>query len=113
MSSFNLGAFGIRPGTERITVDDRLLVRGVDYVLDYDIGLVTLLDPQATLGGNPDAEIRATWEQQSMFEIAPTTVVGLHARSRWASTVTSTWWGSTSRSRPWSGGPSSGWRRGR
>jgi hypothetical protein len=81
LSSFNLGAFGIRPGTERITVDDRLLVRGVDYVLDYDIGLVTLLDPQATLSGNPDAEIRATWEQQSVFEVAPTTVVGLHARS--------------------------------
>jgi hypothetical protein len=80
-SSFNLGAFGIRQGSERITVDDRLLVRGVDYVLDYDIGLVTLLDPQATLGANPDAEIRATWEQQSMFEIAPTTVFGLHARS--------------------------------
>jgi hypothetical protein len=81
MSSFNLGAFGIRPGTERITVDDRLLVRGVDYVLDYDIGLVTLLDPEATLGGSTDGEIRATWEQQSMFEITPTTVVGLHARS--------------------------------
>jgi hypothetical protein len=81
LSSFNLGAFGIRPGTERITVDDRLLVRGVDYVLDYDIGLVTLLDPQATLGSRPDAELRATWEQQSQFEVAPTTVMGLHARS--------------------------------
>ncbi len=80
-SSFNLGAFGIRPGTERITVDDRLLVRGVDYVLDYDIGLVTLLDHQATLSANADAAIRATWEQQSLFDIAPTTVVGLHARS--------------------------------
>jgi hypothetical protein len=81
VSSFNLGAFGIRPGSERITVDDRLLVRGVDYVLDYDIGLVTLLDPERLLGANPDAEIRATWEQQSVFEVAPTTVFGLHARS--------------------------------
>jgi hypothetical protein len=81
LTSFNLGAFGIRQGSERITVDDRLLVRGVDYVLDYDIGLVTLLDPQATLGANPDAEIRAAWEQKSIFEIAPTTVFGLHARS--------------------------------
>jgi hypothetical protein len=81
LTSFNLGAFGIRQGSERITVDDRLLVRGVDYVLDYDIGLVTLLDPQATLGANPDAEVRAVWEQKSLFEIAPTTVFGLHARS--------------------------------
>jgi hypothetical protein len=81
LSSFNLGAFGVRQGTERITIDDRLLVRGVDYVVDYDIGLVTLLDPQATLGTNPDAEIRAAWEQKSAFEIAPTTVFGLHART--------------------------------
>ncbi len=81
LSSFNLGAFGIRPGSERITVDDRVLVRGVDYVIDYDLGLVTLLDPQTTLGANPDAEIRATWEQQSLFQVAPTTVVGLNAET--------------------------------
>ncbi|MFP4623784.1 MAG: hypothetical protein ACLFRX_06350, partial [Gemmatimonadota bacterium] len=81
LSSFNLGAFGIRPGSERITVDDRLLARGVDYVVDYDVGLVTLLDPAATLGGNPDAEIRASWEQKALFDIAPTTVFGLHAEA--------------------------------
>ncbi|MFW5947066.1 MAG: hypothetical protein ACOCUW_01125, partial [Gemmatimonadota bacterium] len=79
LSSFNLGAFGIRQGSERITVDDQLLVRGADYVIDYELGLVTLLDPEATLGGNPDAEIRATWEQRSAFEVAPTTVFGLNA----------------------------------
>ena len=81
LSSFNLGAFGIRQGSERVTVNDRLLVRGVDYVIDYDLGLVTLLDPQATLGGDPDAEIRASWEQKALFDIAPTTVFGLNARS--------------------------------
>ncbi|HSH44343.1 MAG TPA: hypothetical protein VK966_00670, partial [Longimicrobiales bacterium] len=81
-SSFNLGAFGIRQGTERITVDNRLLVRGVDYVLDYDLGLVTLLDPVDVLGANPDAEIRATWEQTELFDVAPTTVFGLSSRSR-------------------------------
>ncbi|MDX1674851.1 MAG: hypothetical protein R3314_08665, partial [Longimicrobiales bacterium] len=73
--------FGIREGSERITVDDRVLARGVDYVIDYDLGLVTLLDPEATLGGNPDAELRASWEQRSLFQVAPTTVVGLNARS--------------------------------
>ncbi|HUG42589.1 MAG TPA: cell surface protein SprA [Longimicrobiales bacterium] len=82
LSSFNLGAFGIRQGSERITVGDRLLARGIDYVVDYDLGLVTLLDPQRVLGSNPDAEIRATWEQKALFEIAPTTVFGLSSRSR-------------------------------
>ena len=81
LSSFNLGAFGIRQGSERIRIDDRLLVRGVDYVIDYDLGLVTFLDPQATLGPNPDAVIRATWEERSLFQIAPTTVFGLNARA--------------------------------
>ncbi|MFO7892120.1 MAG: cell surface protein SprA [Longimicrobiales bacterium] len=81
LNSFNLGAFGIRQGSERITVDDRRLVRGVDYVIDYDLGLVTLLDPEATLGANPEAEIRATWEQRSLFQVAPTTVVGLNAET--------------------------------
>ena len=81
LSSFNLGAFGIRDGSERITVDDRLLVRGVDYVIDYDLGLVTLLEPETLLGANPDAGIRATWEQNSIFDIAPTTVFGLNAHS--------------------------------
>jgi hypothetical protein len=82
LSSFNLGAFGIREGSERITVDDRLLIRGVDYVIDYDLGLVTLLDPQGTLGGDPEAEIRANWEQRSLFQVAPTSVFGLNARTQ-------------------------------
>ncbi len=81
LSSFNLGAFGIRQGSERITVDDRLLVRGQDYVIDYDLGLVTLLDPGATLGGNPDAVILASWEQKALFDVAPTSVFGLNASS--------------------------------
>lgn len=82
LSSFNLGAFGIRDGSERITVDDRLLTRGIDYVVDYDLGLVTLLNPVSVLGSNPEAEIRATWEQNALFEVAPTTVVGLSSRTR-------------------------------
>ena len=82
LSSFNLGAFGIREGSERITVDDRLLTRGLDYVVDYDLGLVTLLDPAGVLGGNLEAQIRATWEQNAMFEVAPTSVLGLSTRSR-------------------------------
>ncbi len=81
LSSFNLGAFGIRQGSERITVDDRLLLRGQDYVIDYDLGLVTFLDPASVLGGNPDAVIRASWEQNAIFDIAPTSVLGLNATS--------------------------------
>ncbi|HKJ92887.1 MAG TPA: cell surface protein SprA, partial [Longimicrobiales bacterium] len=79
-STFNLGALGIREGSEHITLDGQPLKRGVDYVIDYDLGTVTLLNPQATLGANPQGQIRASWEQQSLFQVAPTTVFGLTSR---------------------------------
>ncbi|MGH7475477.1 MAG: cell surface protein SprA [Longimicrobiales bacterium] len=79
ITSFSLGAFGIREGSERITVDGVPLRRGVDYTIDYDLGMVTLLAADAALGGNPNAEIRATWEQKAAFDVAPTTLVGVNA----------------------------------
>jgi hypothetical protein len=81
VSSFSLGALGVREGSERITVDGRELRRGVDYTIDYDIGLVTLRDAQSVFS-RPDANLQATYEQKSMFQISPTSVFGLNARYR-------------------------------
>ena len=36
-----LNAVQLRPGSERITIDGRQLVRGVDYEIDYELGRVT------------------------------------------------------------------------
>ncbi len=80
VSSFNLGAFGLREGSDKILIGDKTLARGTDYNIDYDIGMVTLLDPQSLFATNPGAEIRATWEQKSQFQIAPTSVFGMNAR---------------------------------
>lgn len=80
VSSFNLGAFSLREESERIQIGAKQLVRGQDYNIDYDIGMVTLLDPQTLFATNPGAEIRATWEQKSQFQIAPTSVFGMNAR---------------------------------
>ncbi|MGE0157828.1 MAG: hypothetical protein AB7T31_00375 [Gemmatimonadales bacterium] len=77
ISSFSLGAFGIRDGSERITLGDRLLARGVDYEIDYDVGQVTLLQPELLFTAAPTAAIRATWEQRSLFQVSPTQVMGL------------------------------------
>src|SRR5690606_17229311 len=82
ISQFNLGAFGIREGSERILVDGVPLVRGEDYTIDYDIGQVVLTNPQAIFGTNPNAQIRATYEQKSLFQIAPTSVFGMSTRYR-------------------------------
>lgn len=76
ISSFSLGAFGIRDASERINLGDRVLVRGTDYEIDYDVGQVQLLEPEILFASSPDAEIRATWEQRSLFQVTPTQVFG-------------------------------------
>lgn len=80
ISSFSLGALGIRDGSERILVGERLMLRGVDYEIDYDVGQVTLLNPETLFAADPDAEVRASWEQKQIFQTAPTSVFGLSGR---------------------------------
>ena len=80
ISSFSLGALGIRDGSERIRFGEQLLQAGEDYLIDYDIGQVTLLNPEALFAANPDARIRASWEQKALFQIAPTSIFGFNAR---------------------------------
>lgn len=77
ISSFSLGALGIRDGSERIFLGERALTRGVDYEIDYDVGEVRLLDADQLFALAPDATIRATWEQRSLFQVSPTQVFGL------------------------------------
>jgi hypothetical protein len=80
ISTFSLGALGIRDGSERIYFGDRLLRQGEDYAIDYDIGQVTLLSPEALFGTDPQGRIRANWEQKALFQIAPTSIFGFNAR---------------------------------
>ena len=80
LSSFALGAVGIREGTERVTLGDRTLLRDVDYLIDYDVGQLTLLGPDALLAANPGRVLDVTWEQRSFFQVASSSVFGLNAR---------------------------------
>ena len=79
MSSFALGAAGIRERTERVTLDDRPLVRGVHYTIEYDAGVLRLIDPDALLAANPGRDLEVTWEQRSFLQLAPSSVFGLNA----------------------------------
>ncbi|MDH5758538.1 MAG: hypothetical protein OEZ65_03030 [Gemmatimonadota bacterium] len=81
ISSFSLGAIGIREGSERIYLGDRLLTRGVDYEIDYDVGQVSLVDAEQLFTTDPDAPIRTLWEQRSLFQVAPTQVFGLRTHA--------------------------------
>ena len=77
LGTFSLGAFGIRSGSERLMLGNYRLRPGEDYLIDYDIGTVTLLDPRSLFARFPNRSLTATWEQKSLFEIAPTTIMGL------------------------------------
>ena len=81
ISSFSLGAFGIRDGSERVFLGDRLLTREVDYEIDYDVGQVRLLEPDLLFASVPDASVRATWEQRSLFQVTPTQVFGFQTHT--------------------------------
>ncbi|MFQ5530153.1 MAG: cell surface protein SprA, partial [Gemmatimonadota bacterium] len=76
-SSFSLGAIGIREASERVTLDGRELERGRDYTIDYEIGQLQILRPGELFGGaqNPDLEVR--FEQKPIFQVQPTSIVGL------------------------------------
>ncbi len=80
ISTFSLGALGIRDGSERIYFGEKLLTPGEDYVVDYDVGQVTLLSAEALFASDPQGRVRATWEQKALFQIAPTSIFGLNAR---------------------------------
>lgn len=81
ISSFSLGALGIRDGSERIRLGDRLLVRGIDYEIDYDVGQVSLLQPEQLFATVVDPVVRAAWEQRSLFQVSPTQVFGLRTHA--------------------------------
>ena len=79
-SSFALGAVGIREGTERVVLGDQLLVRDADYLIDYDVGQLVLVNPDRLLAASTERVLRASWEQRSLFQVAPASVFGLDAR---------------------------------
>ena len=78
ISSFSLGALGIRDDSERIFLGDRLLTRDIDYTIDYAIGQVTLTQPEALFATATEPVVRAMWEQKSIFQVTPTTMFGFN-----------------------------------
>jgi motility/secretion related protein SprA len=78
-SSLSLDAIQVRNGSEQLFLGGKRLVRGIDYSISYDVGRVTFLNPDA-LFGNGTAEVTARFEEQALFAVAPTTILGLATR---------------------------------
>ena len=75
VGALSLNAVQLRPGSERLTIDGRPLVRGVDYEIDYELGRVTFLNPQALF---PFARrVRVRYEENPLFTTIPTSIFGI------------------------------------
>ncbi|HJR15522.1 MAG TPA: cell surface protein SprA [Gemmatimonadales bacterium] len=75
-STLSLGALQIREGSEQLLLGGRRLERGVDYTISYELGQVTFLNPDALFGGGA-GQVTARFEEQGLFAVAPTTILGL------------------------------------
>jgi len=80
-STLSLGALQIREESEQLLIGGRRLERGVDYTISYDLGQVTFLNPDV-LFGTSAAQVTARFEEQGLFAVAPTTILGLSTQYR-------------------------------
>ena len=78
--SLDLNALQIRDGSEQLIVNGRVLERGVDYNISYDVGQVTFLDPNAIFGIGGVSTVTARFEEQGIFAVAPTSIFGFASR---------------------------------
>ena len=74
-SQLSLGAIQVRPQSETIVVGGRELLRGRDYEISYDLGVVTFPNPDSLFPGPTDVEVR--FEENQLFDTAPKNVLGL------------------------------------
>jgi hypothetical protein len=69
-----LGSVQLRPNSERIAVDGMPLVRGVDYVVDYELGRVSFAGSD-TLFFRP-RQVTVSYEENPLFADTPTSILG-------------------------------------
>jgi hypothetical protein len=78
-ATVSLGAFGIRQGSERVFLGDHLLRPDLDYLIDYEAGVITLLQPEALLARGATDRLQVSWEQAAVFRTSPASILGASA----------------------------------
>lgn len=73
-----LNAVQIRPESERLTMDGRILMKGVDYEIDYELGRVTLLRPDTL--SRVARQVLVRYEENPLFATIPTSILGLSSQ---------------------------------
>jgi cell surface protein SprA len=74
-SVYQLG-FNVVENSARVLLDGRELSAGVDYIVDYTIGQLTIRNEAALV---PGANLRITYEQNDLFQLASKTLLGARA----------------------------------
>jgi len=74
-SQYDLG-MNVIEGTEEIRLDGTLLIKDVDYRIDYFSGTLDILKETALL---PNAELDISYESQQMFSIDKKSLMGIRA----------------------------------
>ncbi len=74
-STYQLG-FNIVENSVRVTLNGRELTPNVDYTVDYNIGQLTILNRDALV---PGADLKITYEQNDLFQLASKTLIGARA----------------------------------
>ena len=70
-----LGSVQVRPGSERVVIDGRPLVRDVDYRVDYELGRMTFLRPDTLFTRQRAVTVR--FEENPLFAVTPTNLFGV------------------------------------
>lgn len=69
-----IGAFNVPRGSVNVTAGGRQLVEGVDYVVDYQLGRVQIIDPGLRASGTP---INVSTENNAVFNQQRKTFMGV------------------------------------
>jgi cell surface protein SprA len=72
-SVYNLG-FTVVENSVRVRLNGRELTPGVDYIMDYSVGQLTIRNDAALV---PGANLSITYEQNDLFQLASKTLLGL------------------------------------
>lgn len=75
-SEISLGAFNIPQGSVRVTAGGQRLIENQDYVVDYNIGRIRILNDNYLQPGTP---IRVSFEDNALFNFNKKTMIGLRA----------------------------------
>lgn len=75
-NEIRLNSFNLTPGSVKVTAGSQVLTEGLDYIVDYSVGIVRILNKGLLDSGT---KIQASVESQELFSVQRKTLIGTHA----------------------------------